>query len=69
MTTDKDGKEPSKEPSVEELITFFRPLLATHIAGDRLSIPGRNAYVSSYAAGGADPRRTNGQLEPNSKRD
>ena len=31
MTTDKDGKEPSKEPSVEELITFFRPILAPHI--------------------------------------
>ena len=68
MTTDKDGKEPSKEPSVEELITFFRPILAPHIVGDRLSIPGRDAYVLSYVAGGTDSRWTNGQLEPNSKR-
>lgn len=64
MTTDKDGKE----PSVEELITFFRSILPPHTTGNRLSIPGRDAYVPSYVAGGANEQQTNGQLEPNSKR-
>lgn len=64
MKTDKEGKK----PSVEKLITFFRPILTQRTAGDKLSIPGRDAYVPSYVAGGTDARWTNGQLERNSKR-
>ena len=56
--------------SVNELISFFETMFSrqqTH--RDTLSIPGDDAYVPSYISGGANQEMSDGQLEPNSKRD
>ena len=66
-----DTKAKHEHQSVEELIAFFSPLFSQSQTGasDNLSIPGMDAYVPSHVAGGADQRRIDGQLEPDSQRD
>ena len=55
--------------SVEELASFFGPVLARPGTEDgNLTIPGIDAYVPSYMTGGSDQRQAHEQLEPNSKR-
>ena len=61
-------QEQSKPASIEEMIEFLSPILTQAGAHDSLSIPGMDAYVPSYVAGGADERRVDGQLESDSQR-
>ena len=64
-------KTDSQNKSVDELISFFDTIFSQHhpTHRDTLSIPGDNAYVPSYISGGANQEISNGQLEPDSKRD
>ena len=62
-------REQSKPTSIEEMIAFLSPLQAQAGTHDSLSIPGMDAYVPSYVAGGADERGVDGQLESDSQRD
>ena len=62
-------RDQSDPASVEEMILFLSPVFAQAGVHDTLSIPGMDAYVPSFVAGGADERRTDGQLESDSRRD